>query len=151
MSSSINKVFLIGNLTADPEIRETPSGHKVATFSVATEKKWKDAGGEVQKKVTYHSCVAWRKLAEIIEQYVVKGMKVHIEGSLDTRSWDHEDGTKRWKTDIIVDEFMMLSSRDRATKKDEESNTESKSDKAPAKRELKSDPDQEIAIEDIPF
>lgn len=72
MSSSINKVFLIGNLTADPEIRETPSGHKVATFSVATEKKWKDAGGEVQKKVTYHSCVAWRKLAEIIEQYVVK-------------------------------------------------------------------------------
>ena len=79
MSNSLNKVQIIGNMTADADIKETPNGQKVATFSVATSRKWKDASGVLQEDTEFHNCVAWRGLADIIEQYTQKGKKVYIE------------------------------------------------------------------------
>ena len=108
MSNSLNKVQLIGNLTAEPEVRETPNGQKVATFSVATNRKWKDASGMLQEEVEYHNCVAWRGLADIAEQYMHKGKKVYIEGYLKTRSWDDTAGVKRYKTEIVSDNVILL-------------------------------------------
>ncbi len=109
MSNSLNKVQLIGNLTAEPEIRETPNGQKVATFSLATNRRWKDASGMLQEDTEFHNCVAWRGLADIAEQYMHKGKKVYVEGYLKTRSWDDASGVKRYKTEIIADNVILLS------------------------------------------
>ena len=110
MSNSLNKVQVIGNLTAEPEIRETPNGQKVATFSVATNRKWKDASGVLQEDTEFHNCVAWRGLADIAEQYMHKGKKVYVEGYLKTRSWDDTAGVKRYKTEIVAENVILLSS-----------------------------------------
>lgn len=105
---SLNKVMLIGNLTRDPEVKTTPQGTTVTTFSVATNMTWKDASGARQEKVEYHNVVAWRKLAEICGQYLKKGMKVYIEGRLQTRDWQAQDGGKRYRTEIVADVMQML-------------------------------------------
>jgi single-strand DNA-binding protein len=97
-------------MTADPEIRETPSGQRVATFSVATNRKWKDASWQLQEEVEYHSIVAWRWLAEIIEKYTNKGKKIYVSGYLKTRSWDDQAWVKRYKTEIVADNIILLSS-----------------------------------------
>lgn len=110
MANSLNKVQLIGNLTADPEIRETPNGQKVATFSLATNRKWKDQSGVMQEDTEFHNCVAWRWLADIAEQYMHKGKKVYVEGYLKTRTWDDASGVKRYKTEIVSDSIILLSS-----------------------------------------
>ena len=110
MASSLNKVQIIGNLTADPEVRETPNGQKVATFSVATNRKWKDQSGMMQEDVEFHNCVAWRWLADLAEQYMNKGKKVYVEGYLKTRTWDDTSGVKRYKTEIVSDQIILLSS-----------------------------------------
>lgn len=107
--NSLNKVQLIGNLTANPEIKETPTGQKVANFSIATNRTWKDASGMKQEQVEYHNIVVWGNLAGIVEQYVIKGHKVYLEGRLQTRSWDDPGGVKRYKTEIISDNLIMLS------------------------------------------
>ena len=114
MASSHNQVELIGNLTADPQIKETPTGQKVATFSVATSRKWKDTDGQVVEDTEFHNVVAWRKLAEIIEEYVTKGMKVFVKGYLKTRTWEKEIGdttVKMYRTEIIAENFIMLGSK----------------------------------------
>lgn len=100
--------MLIGNLTRDPEVKTTPQGTAVATFSVATNMTWKDASGARQEKVEYHNVVAWRKLADICGQYLKKGMKVYIEGRLQTRDWQAQDGGKRYRTEIVADVMQML-------------------------------------------
>lgn len=107
--NSLNKVQLIGNMTASPEIRETPNGQKVATFSIATNRSWKDATGMKQDQVEYHNIVAWRGLADIVERYTGKGKKIYIEGYLQTRSWDDQSGAKRYKTEIVADNIILLS------------------------------------------
>ena len=84
---NLNKAMIIGNLTRDPETKNTPAGTPVTSFSVATNYVWKDAGGQKQQKVEYHNVVTWRKLAEICGQYLRKGSKVYIEGRLQTRDW----------------------------------------------------------------
>jgi single-strand DNA-binding protein len=104
----MNKVFLIGNLTKDPEIRVTSNGKKVASFSVAVN-EGKDMNG--QEIVQYFNMSAWEKLAEIIEQYVKKGVKVAVVGRLQNRSWDKPDGTKGYATDVAVRELEILSSK----------------------------------------
>ena len=106
----LNKAQIIGRLTADPEIRTTPNGANVASFSVATNFRWTNQTGEKQETVEYHNVVAWRKLAEIIGQYLKKGKKVYIEGRLQTRSWEGPDGTKKHRTEIIADNMIMLDS-----------------------------------------
>lgn len=111
MANSLNEVNLIGNLTADPEIRETPNGHKVATFSVATSKKWKDASWEMKEESEFHNIVAWRWLAEIAEQYMQKGKKVFVKWELKTRSYDKEVwGTtvKMYRTEIVANSVILL-------------------------------------------
>lgn len=109
MSNSLNQVNIIGNMTADPEIRETPSGQRVATFSLATNRKWKDASWQLQEETEYHSIVAWRWLADIVEKYTNKGKKLYVSGYLKTRSWEDQAWVKRSKTEIIADNIILLS------------------------------------------
>lgn len=113
MAMSLNKVQLIGNLTRDPEMRQIPGGQTVATFGVATNFTWKDQSGQQQSKVEFHNIVAWRRLAEICGQYLKKGSKIYVEGRLQTRDWEAEDGTKRYRTEIVADNMIMLDSKGR--------------------------------------
>ena len=105
---SLNKVQIIGNVTRDPELKQIPGGQTVVSFSVATNFTWKDQAGAKQERVEFHNIVAWRKLAEIVGQYVKKGSKVYVEGRLQTRDWEGEDGIKRYRTEIVADNVIML-------------------------------------------
>ena len=95
---NLNKAMLIGNLTRDPEARTTPDGTPVTTFSIATNFRWTDAQGNKQERAEFHNIVAWRKLAEICGQYLKKGARTYVEGRIQTRSWDDQQGTKRYRT-----------------------------------------------------
>jgi len=110
-SRSVNKVTLIGNLGKDPELRYTSSGVAVATFSMATSESWKDTEGNTQERTQWHSIVAWRKLAEIVGEYLKKGSKIYLEGRLQYRNYDDKNGVKRYVTEIVMDEMVMLDSR----------------------------------------
>ncbi len=117
MKKGVNKVIILGNLGADPEIRRTSTGDCCANFSVAVSESWKDKTSGEQKEITeWVRCVAWRKLAEIIEQYVKKGSKIYVEGKLQTRSWD-QDGSKRYATEVIIDELQMLDGKPQGEQK----------------------------------
>lgn len=105
---NLNKAMIIGNLTRDPELRTTPGGAPVATFSVATNYSYTDQAGQRQDKAEFHNIVAWRRLAEIVSQYTKKGSKVFIEGRLQTRDWVGQDGIKRYRTEIVADNMIML-------------------------------------------
>ena len=94
----VNKVILIGNLGSDPEVKYTPTGVAVANVSLATNETWNDKSGERQERTEWHRLVIWRKLAEIVGQYLKKGSKVYVEGRLETRSWDDQGGQKRYTT-----------------------------------------------------
>lgn len=103
----INKVIIYGNVTRDPELKALPSGSKVANFSVATNRTWKDQAGKKQEAVEYHNVVFFGKQAEVIAQYIHKGSGLYIEGRLSTRSWDGQDGKKNYRTEIIGDAFQF--------------------------------------------
>ncbi len=106
---NLNKAMIIGNLTRDPEIRNTPNGLTVASFGVATNFIWTDQSGQKQERVEFHNVVAWRRLAEICGQYLHKGSKVYIEGRLQTRDWvGQQDNIKRYRTEIIAENMIML-------------------------------------------
>jgi len=111
MAYSLNRAQVIGNVTRDPDVKQTPQGQFVASFGVATSYSWTDASGQKQEKTEFHNIVAWRKLAEIIKQYVKKGNKIFIEGKLQTRDWEGEDGVKRYRTEIVADNMIMLGGR----------------------------------------
>lgn len=111
MARSLNKVTLIGNLTRDPELRYTPSGVAVTTFSVATNRQWQTDSGEKKEDVEFHRVVAWNKLAEICAQLLAKGRKVYIEGRLQTREWTTEDNLKRTTTEVVATEMILLDSK----------------------------------------
>lgn len=104
----LNKATIIGRLTQDPEVRTTPNGQNVASFGVATNLTWKDQQGQKQEKVEFHNVVCWRKLADICGQYLQKGKQVYIEGRLQTRQWEGQDGVKRNRTEIVADNMIML-------------------------------------------
>ncbi len=108
MGKSLNKVMLIGNLGKDPELRYTTSGVAVATFTIATNESWKDQEGNLQERTEWHNIVAWRKLAEICGEWLKKGKKVYIEGRLQTRSYDDKNGVKKYVTEIVADDLIML-------------------------------------------
>jgi len=108
---SVNKVILVGRLGRDPETRYTGNGAAVANFSVATDFSYKDRNGERQKRTEWHKIVAWRKLAEIVQQYLKKGSLVYIEGRIETREWQDKEGQKRYSTEIIATEMKMLGGR----------------------------------------
>jgi len=111
MARSLNKAQLIGNLTRDPELRFTPQGTAVCTFSVATNRQWKTESGEKKEDVEFHRIVAWNKLAELCAQLLTKGRKVYVEGRLQTRSWEGQDGAKRQTTEIVLSDMVILDSR----------------------------------------
>lgn len=143
----LNKATIIGRLTADPESRTTPTGQTVVSFSLATNLVWKDSNGDKQEKTEFHNIVAWRKLAEIITQYLKKGSRIYLEGRLQTRSWEDQNGIKKYRTEIIADNMIMLDNKsDNFTGTNNNSNTSE--DYSSQKKE---DTEEEINIEDIPF
>ena len=109
--ASLNKVMLIGNLGKDPEVRAIPSGVKVANFSIATSENYTGKDGNKVEKTEWHNIVMWRGLAEVAEKYLKKGSPVFIEGRLQTRSWDDQSGNKRYTTEIVADNMVMLGGR----------------------------------------
>jgi single-strand DNA-binding protein len=105
---SINKVMLIGNLGSDPELRFTPGGVQVANFNLATSESWTDKSGERQERTEWHRIVLWRRLAEVAGQYLKKGSKIYIEGKLQTRNWEDQNGQKRYTTEVVANSMEML-------------------------------------------
>lgn len=103
----LNKVFLIGNLTRDPELKALPNGNKVVAIGLATNRSWKDTNGAKQEATEYHNLVAFGKTAEVLAQYCKKGSSLYTEGRLQTRTWDSPDGKKNYKTEIIIDTFQF--------------------------------------------
>lgn len=122
-SRNLNKVILIGNLTRDPEMRYTPQGNAVASFVVATNREWVTQG-EKKQSVDFHNIVAWNKLAEICGQLLKKGTKVYVEGRLQTRDWTGDDGKKRYKTEIIIDDMIILTPKKDGVEGEEETTEE---------------------------
>lgn len=110
--AGVNKVILIGNLGADPEVRNLESGVKVATINIATSESYKDKNGERQTQTEWHRVVVWRGLAEVVEKYLKKGSQVYIEGRLRTRSYDDKDGKKMYVTEIEARDLTMLGRRE---------------------------------------
>jgi len=147
----LNKAFILGNLTRDPELKSLPSGIKVVSFGVATNRTWKDKNGVKQESVNYHNIVAYGKPAEVIAQYMKKGSSIFVEGRIDTRSWDDKDGTKKYRTEIVVENFQFgpSSSGNRSSAPSEvvESSTKSKAEQM----DTIEYPTEEINPEDIPF
>lgn len=108
MAYSLNRAQVIGNITRDPEARQTSGGQMVASFSVATNSTWTDKNGQKQEKAEFHNIVVWGKLAEIAQTYLKKGRKVFVEGRMQTREWEGEDGIKRYKMEIVADNLILL-------------------------------------------
>ncbi len=144
----LNKVMLIGNITQDPEVRTTPSGISVTSFGLATNLVWTDQQGQKQEKAEFHNIVAWRRLAEIMGQYLHKGSKVYIEGRLQTSSWDDQSGNKRYRTEVIADNMIML---DRKNQTAGPSSAPSYTRQEPPAAQTQQSTEEEISVEDIPF
>jgi len=111
MARSLNRVQLIGNLTRDPELRYTPTGAAVVSFGLATNRSWKTDTGEKHDETEFHNIVAWNKLAELCSQFLTKGRKIYVEGRLATRSWTAQDGTQKSRTEIVIDDMILLDSQ----------------------------------------
>lgn len=142
--------MIIGNLTRDPELRTTPNGQNVCNFAVATSSQWTDGSGQKQERTEYHNIVAWGKLADICSQYLNKGKKVYVEGRLQTRDWEAQDGSKRSRTEIVAENMIMLD-RAGAPGSAPRSNEPTVTPTSPSPSVDKGVGDQEIRIEDIPF
>ncbi len=158
----LNKAMIIGRLTRDPESRSTPAGANVCSFSVATNFTYKTASGEKQDIVEYHNVVAWRKLGEIAQQYLKKGSKVYVEGRIQTRSWDAKDGSKKNRTEIVMENMIMLDSKGAGSTFNAPGSAAAGSGaavKSSFEQALEEIPtinqeqpvDEEISVEDIPF
>ena len=162
---SLNRAQIIGNLTRDPELRYIPSGQAVTSFSVATNRRWRDKDGNNQEQTEFHDVVAWGKLAELLNQLVHKGNKIFIEGRLQTRQWEGQDGNKRSRTEIVADDFVLLTPKSAtgtsSTSSDEPPTIEEypvKDDNPPAddkpakKADKKTEASEdEINLDEIPF
>jgi single-strand DNA-binding protein len=159
--------MLIGNLTRDPELRYTPSGSAVCTFSLATNRSWTTDTGEKHEEPEFHRIVAWSKLAEICSQYLTKGRQIYVEGRLQTRSWTTQDNQQRTTTEIVIDNMLILDRAQGAGRTEEpreEAGPDVTGDEKPtakstasSTKKTKPEPeegapgDDEIAPEDIPF
>ncbi len=142
-SRNLNKVMLIGNLTRDPEMRYTPQGNAVASFVIATNREWVTQG-EKKQSVDFHNVVAWNKLAEICGQLLKKGIKVFVEGRLQTRDWVGDDGKKRYKTEIIIDDMIILTPK-KAGEGSEEDYPELENEESAEE----AGPEEEINLDDL--
>jgi len=142
MSRSLNLAQLIGNLTRDPELKYTSTGSAYCTFGVATNRDWK-TDGEVKQQTDYHNIVAWGKLGELCSQLLKKGTKVYVSGRIQTREWDGQDGQKNRRTEIVIEDMLILDSKKSNSGSNEDSNTSSYS-------EMSQD-NEEIDVKDLPF
>lgn len=152
---NLNKVFILGNLTRDPELRQTPSGQAVCSFSIATNRFYSDSSGQRQKQAEFHNIVAWGKQAEIINQYSRKGSILLVEGRIQTRSWQDQQGNKKYRTEIVAERIQLGPRQGSGTpgSRDEESpSSASMQDQReePPIIELPGD-EEEINVKDIPF
>ncbi len=145
----LNKAIIFGNLTRDPELRSLPSGAPVTSFSLATNRVWKDKNGAKQESVDYHNVVVFGRQAETVSQYLKKGSSALVEGRIQTRSWDGTDGQKKYRTEIVADRVQFGPASGRRA----ETADEPKGGKAGAKEEIDTIeyPEEEINPEDIPF
>lgn len=162
MAWSINKAFILGNVTRDPEMRYTPNGQGVTSFGVATNRRYKDSSGNIQEETQFHEVVAWGKTAEAITQILKKGNKVAVIGRLQTKSWDAPDGSKRSRTEIVLDEFVPLTPKGAGSGgggEDFDLGSDGNAPEAPTqpkrapgkKKEEDGAPGDEINLDDIPF
>ena len=111
MAGGVNKVILVGNLGADPDMRYTPSGAGVCELRLATNESWTDKNGQKQERTEWHRIVVWGKRGEVCGKYLAKGRQVYVEGRLRTRNWEDKDGNKRWTTEVIANDVQFLGSR----------------------------------------
>lgn len=111
MSRTLNKVMLIGNVGKDPDVNFTPTGVKVAQFRMATSETWKDKDGAMQEHTDWHTVIAWRGLADIVERLVHRGSRIYVEGKIQTRSYDDREGQKRYVTEIVADNILLLDAK----------------------------------------
>ncbi len=163
---SLNRAQIVGNVTRDPEMRYTPNGQAVCSFGVATNRRWRDKDGNNQEKTEFHNVVAWRKAAEIISQYVKKGNKIYIEGRLETRQWEGQDGGQRNRTEIVVENFILLTPKGSVSTETASDNIPAEAEEFPGdqkkaekpktkeketKKEEKAEDEDEINLDEIPF
>ncbi|HEX9636903.1 MAG TPA: single-stranded DNA-binding protein [Acidobacteriota bacterium] len=148
--ASVNKVILVGNLGADPELRYTQSGKAIANFRIATSRKFKGADGQLQEQTEWHRIVAWDKLAEIVGEYLSKGRSVYVEGRLQTRQWQDKEGQKRFTTEIVAENLQMLGSRGEGGGARPAPRPQAQAAAESAEEEPLSD-DEELKDDDIPF
>ena len=149
----INKALIYGNLTRDPQLRSLPSGIQVAEIGVATNRVWKNKDGVKQESADFHNCVAFGRPAELINQYLRKGQSIFVEGRIQTRSWDAQDGTKKYRTEIVVENFQFGPKGGGATSVSPSSAEEKDSvNKTEVPQEPSIDyPEEQVNAEDIPF
>lgn len=145
MAKGFNKVILMGNLTRDPETRQTPSGQSVTNFSLAVNRTWKGQDGSTQEAVSYIDCVAWGRTGEVISQYMQKGRPILVSGRLDQRSWE-QDGNKRSKVEVIVEDFNFVGGGQGDSGGFSGSSSSSSSDSSSSSSSAKND---DVVIEDI--
>ncbi|MEK7114483.1 MAG: single-stranded DNA-binding protein [Patescibacteria group bacterium] len=149
---NLNKVFIIGNMTRDPELRNLPSGAAVASFGIATNRVWKNQQGEKQEEVQFHNIVVFGRQAEIVNQYLAKGSLILVEGRIQTRSWDGKDGTKQYRTEIVAERIQFGPRSGQSGQKNGQGGPFS-AKPATAKEELPEIDinEEEIKSEDLPF
>lgn len=160
---NLNKVFILGNLTRDPELRQIPSGQAVCSFAIATNRKYTDKAGQKQEQAEFHNVVAWGRQAEIINQYLHKGSLILVEGRLQTRSWQDQQGVKHWRTEVIAERIQLGprgsgggegrgsgGERD-SSPNDDFSQPEQRKTEEPPIPTIELPEDDEIDVKDIPF
>jgi len=135
----LNRATIIGRLTRDPELKSLATGNSVTSFSIATNRVWKDKDGQKQEQVEFHNVVLWGKLAEVASQYLKKGARTYIEGRLQTRDWTPDDGIKRYRTEIVGSNMIMLDS------------ARSSADTGSQQQAPREVVEEEVKVEDIPF
>jgi single-strand DNA-binding protein len=148
---SVNKVILVGNLGRDAELRYTPGGAAVATLNLATTEVWNDKGGQRQEKTEWHRVVLWGKTAESLNEYLVKGKQIYVEGRLQTRQWDDKDGNKRYTTEIRGDRVVLLSSGGGGMGGGGRGGQSRGGGGAPMEEPMGGEPGSELTDDDIPF
>lgn len=155
---NINRAMILGNSTRDVEFKTTPNGRSVANFAVATNRRWNDREtGEAKDEVQFHEIVVWGKLAEIARQVVSKGTKVYVEGRLQTRSWEGQDGAKREKTEIVAENIISLSPKSSSYDPSESTSGANQDNSSSSKPEKKKEDgktttmEDEINLDEIPF
>lgn len=144
---SENLAVIIGNLTRDPEVKETSGGHTVASFGVATNREWVTSDGQKKEDTQLHEVVAWDGLAKVCEQFLILGSKVYVRGRLQTRTWEDDEGHRHYKTEIVADKVVVLDSHNRAAEREEEEDMARDEELAAVEESLEGDDLGEIVEE----